>query len=71
MRKYLHLRKHVDALTALHLSRFRGNSALMGYVCSHRDCPDLRMDELKPFSVPPWMLEKMQRAMEAQREADL
>lgn len=40
-------------------------------VRAHRDCPDLRMDELKPFSVPPWMLEKMQRAMEAQREADL
>ncbi|XP_056885599.1 deoxynucleotidyltransferase terminal-interacting protein 1 [Takifugu flavidus] len=37
----------------------------------YKDCPDLRMDELKPFSVPPWMLEKMQRAMEAQREADL
>ncbi|XP_056130080.1 deoxynucleotidyltransferase terminal-interacting protein 1 [Lampris incognitus] len=33
----------------------------------YRDCPDLKMDELKPFSVPPWMVEKMQRAMEAQR----
>lgn len=40
------------------------------FMRSHRDCPELRMDELKPFSVPPWMLEKMQRAMEAQREAD-
>lgn len=36
-----------------------------------RDCPDVRMDELKPFSVPLWMVEKMQRAMEGQREADL
>lgn len=37
----------------------------------YRECPELRMDELKPFSVPPWMVEKMQRAMEAQRDADL
>lgn len=36
-----------------------------------RDCPDVRMDELKPFSVPQWMVEKMQRSMEAQRDADL
>ncbi|XP_015258761.1 deoxynucleotidyltransferase terminal-interacting protein 1 isoform X1 [Cyprinodon tularosa] len=36
----------------------------------YRDCPDVRMDELKPFSVPPWMVEKMQKAMEAQRDAD-
>uniref|UniRef100_A0A3P9C1E7 Deoxynucleotidyltransferase terminal-interacting protein 1 n=1 Tax=Maylandia zebra TaxID=106582 RepID=A0A3P9C1E7_9CICH len=36
----------------------------------YRDCPDVRMDELKPFSVPQWMVEKMQRAMEAQRDAD-
>lgn len=35
-----------------------------------RDCPDVRMDELKPFGVPPWMVEKMQRAMEAQRDND-
>ncbi|XP_029989790.1 deoxynucleotidyltransferase terminal-interacting protein 1 isoform X2 [Sphaeramia orbicularis] len=35
----------------------------------YRDCPDVRMDELKPFSVPIWMVEKMQRAMEAQRDA--
>ncbi|XP_017158757.1 deoxynucleotidyltransferase terminal-interacting protein 1 isoform X2 [Poecilia reticulata] len=34
----------------------------------YRDCPDVRMDELKPFGVPPWMVEKMQRAMEAQRD---
>ncbi|XP_051249827.1 deoxynucleotidyltransferase terminal-interacting protein 1 [Dicentrarchus labrax] len=37
----------------------------------YKDCPDVRMDELKPFSVPVWMVEKMQRAMEAQRDADL
>ncbi|XP_068598584.1 deoxynucleotidyltransferase terminal-interacting protein 1 [Brachionichthys hirsutus] len=37
----------------------------------YKDCPDVRMDEMKPFSVPLWMVEKMQRAMEAQREADL
>ncbi|KAF7645396.1 hypothetical protein LDENG_00205200 [Lucifuga dentata] len=37
----------------------------------YKDCPDIRMDELKPFSVPLWMVEKMQRAMEAQRDADL
>ncbi|XP_013883114.1 deoxynucleotidyltransferase terminal-interacting protein 1 [Austrofundulus limnaeus] len=36
----------------------------------YRDCPDVRMDELKPFTVPPWMVEKMQRAMEAQRDCD-
>uniref|UniRef100_A0A3B5PS19 Deoxynucleotidyltransferase terminal-interacting protein 1 n=1 Tax=Xiphophorus maculatus TaxID=8083 RepID=A0A3B5PS19_XIPMA len=36
----------------------------------YRDCPDVRMDELKPFGVPPWMVEKMQRAMEAQRDND-
>lgn len=36
----------------------------------YKDCPDVRMDEMKPFSVPPWMVEKMQRAMEAQRDAD-
>lgn len=39
-------------------------------VCAFRDCPDVRMDEMKPFSVPIWMVEKMQRAMEAQRDAD-
>lgn len=39
-------------------------------VCD-RDCPDVRMDELKPFTVPAWMVEKMQRAMEAQRDVDL
>ena len=36
-----------------------------------RECPDLRMEELKPFSVPIWMVEKMQRAMEAQRSEAL
>ncbi|KAM9759292.1 deoxynucleotidyltransferase terminal-interacting protein 1-like isoform 2-T2 [Menidia menidia] len=35
----------------------------------YRECPEVRMDELKPFSVPPWMVEKMQRAMEAQRDS--
>ncbi|XP_048878326.1 deoxynucleotidyltransferase terminal-interacting protein 1 [Brienomyrus brachyistius] len=33
----------------------------------YRDCPELRLDELKPFMVPLWMIEKMQKAMEAQR----
>ncbi|KAI1891032.1 hypothetical protein AGOR_G00159700 [Albula goreensis] len=33
----------------------------------YRDCPDLKLDELKPFAVPVWMIEKMQKAMEAQR----
>ncbi|XP_015220586.1 deoxynucleotidyltransferase terminal-interacting protein 1 [Lepisosteus oculatus] len=33
----------------------------------YRDCPDLKLDELKPFTVPIWMIEKMQKAMEAQR----
>uniref|UniRef100_G3NG94 Deoxynucleotidyltransferase terminal-interacting protein 1 n=1 Tax=Gasterosteus aculeatus TaxID=69293 RepID=G3NG94_GASAC len=36
----------------------------------YKDCPDVRMDELKPFSVPLWMVEKMQRAMEGQRDTD-
>ncbi|XP_078139623.1 deoxynucleotidyltransferase terminal-interacting protein 1 [Centroberyx gerrardi] len=36
----------------------------------YKDCPDVRMDELKPFSVPVWMVEKMQKAMEAQRATD-
>uniref|UniRef100_A0A3B4AUI5 TdIF1 C-terminal domain-containing protein n=1 Tax=Periophthalmus magnuspinnatus TaxID=409849 RepID=A0A3B4AUI5_9GOBI len=35
----------------------------------YKDCPEVRMDEMKPFSVPLWMVEKMQRAMEAQRDA--
>ncbi|XP_077386237.1 deoxynucleotidyltransferase terminal-interacting protein 1-like [Festucalex cinctus] len=35
----------------------------------YKDCPDVKMDEMKPFSVPLWMVEKMQRAMEAQRDA--
>ncbi|CAL8401312.1 unnamed protein product [Arctogadus glacialis] len=37
----------------------------------YKECPDLRMEELKPFSVPIWMVEKMQRAMEAQRSEAL
>uniref|UniRef100_A0A6Q2ZF70 Deoxynucleotidyltransferase terminal-interacting protein 1 n=1 Tax=Esox lucius TaxID=8010 RepID=A0A6Q2ZF70_ESOLU len=34
----------------------------------YKDCPDLKMTpvELKPFTVPLWMIEKMQKAMEAQ-----
>ncbi|KAL0977897.1 hypothetical protein UPYG_G00162930 [Umbra pygmaea] len=34
----------------------------------YKDCPDLKMTpvELKPFTVPLWMVEKMQKAMEAQ-----
>ncbi|KAL6112314.1 dnttip1 [Pungitius sinensis] len=36
----------------------------------YKDCPDVRMDELKPFSVPLWIVEKMQKAMEAQRDTD-
>ncbi|KAG7493579.1 hypothetical protein JOB18_012251 [Solea senegalensis] len=37
----------------------------------YKDCPDVKMDEMKPFTVPSWMVEKMKRAMEAQRDADL
>uniref|UniRef100_A0A672NDX7 Deoxynucleotidyltransferase terminal-interacting protein 1 n=1 Tax=Sinocyclocheilus grahami TaxID=75366 RepID=A0A672NDX7_SINGR len=38
----------------------------------YKDCPDLKLDELKPFLVPIWMVEKMQKAMEAQKsENDL
>ncbi|KAJ8358606.1 hypothetical protein SKAU_G00151310 [Synaphobranchus kaupii] len=33
----------------------------------YRDCPELKLDEMKPFAVPLWMIEKMQKAMEAQR----
>uniref|UniRef100_A0A4W3JF89 Deoxynucleotidyltransferase terminal-interacting protein 1 n=1 Tax=Callorhinchus milii TaxID=7868 RepID=A0A4W3JF89_CALMI len=29
----------------------------------YRGCPELRMEELKPFGVPNWMLEKMQKYM--------
>ncbi|XP_072296182.1 deoxynucleotidyltransferase terminal-interacting protein 1 [Eucyclogobius newberryi] len=35
----------------------------------YKECPDVHMEEMKPFSVPVWMVEKMQRAMEAQRDA--
>ncbi|CAL1612938.1 unnamed protein product [Knipowitschia caucasica] len=34
----------------------------------YRDCPDVHMEEMKPFSVPLWMVQKMQRAMAAQRD---
>uniref|UniRef100_A0A9J8A8E4 Deoxynucleotidyltransferase terminal-interacting protein 1 n=2 Tax=Cyprinus carpio TaxID=7962 RepID=A0A9J8A8E4_CYPCA len=38
----------------------------------YKDCPELKLDELKPFVVPIWMVEKMQKAMEAQKtESDL
>ncbi|XP_023264043.1 deoxynucleotidyltransferase terminal-interacting protein 1 [Seriola lalandi dorsalis] len=37
----------------------------------YKDCPDVKMDEMKPFTVPLWMVEKMQKAMEAQRDSDL
>ncbi|XP_067314893.1 deoxynucleotidyltransferase terminal-interacting protein 1 [Pseudorasbora parva] len=38
----------------------------------YKDCPELKLDELKPFLVPIWMVEKMQKAMEAQKtESDL
>ncbi|XP_041634025.1 deoxynucleotidyltransferase terminal-interacting protein 1 [Cheilinus undulatus] len=37
----------------------------------YKDCPEVRVDEIKPFNVPAWMVEKMQRAMEAQRDSDL
>lgn len=33
----------------------------------YKDCPDLKLDELKPFVVPIWMVEKMQKEMESQR----
>ncbi|MFT7811978.1 deoxynucleotidyltransferase terminal-interacting protein 1 [Arapaima gigas] len=33
----------------------------------YRECPDVRLEELKPFAVPQWMIEKMQKTMEAQR----
>lgn len=33
----------------------------------YRSCPDLKIDELKPFMPPPWMIEKMQRYMETVR----
>ncbi|XP_065135551.1 deoxynucleotidyltransferase terminal-interacting protein 1 isoform X2 [Paramisgurnus dabryanus] len=33
----------------------------------YKDCPDLKLDELKPFQVPIWMVEKMQKAMEGQK----
>nr|XP_005986754.1 PREDICTED: deoxynucleotidyltransferase terminal-interacting protein 1 isoform X2 [Latimeria chalumnae] len=33
----------------------------------YRDSPELKMDELKPFVVPIWMIEKMQKYMESVR----
>ncbi|XP_037108490.1 deoxynucleotidyltransferase terminal-interacting protein 1 isoform X3 [Syngnathus acus] len=36
----------------------------------YKDCPDVKLEEMKPFSVPLWMVEKMQRAMEAQRDTE-
>ncbi|XP_051997468.1 deoxynucleotidyltransferase terminal-interacting protein 1-like [Xyrauchen texanus] len=38
----------------------------------YKDSPELKLDELKPFEVPIWMVEKMQKAMDAQKsENDL
>ncbi|XP_077458038.1 deoxynucleotidyltransferase terminal-interacting protein 1-like [Stigmatopora argus] len=37
----------------------------------YKNCPDVKLDEMKPFSVPAWMVEKMRRAMEAQRDSEL
>ncbi|KAF3855561.1 hypothetical protein F7725_016284 [Dissostichus mawsoni] len=54
----------------------RATGGKMAYLLIEEDIQDLarsddyRMDELKPFSVPVWMVEKMQRAMEAQRDID-
>lgn len=50
----------------LHNAPWESNTCM----CLFRDCPDVRMDELKPFSVPVWMVEKMKRAMEAQRDQE-
>ncbi|XP_004068937.1 deoxynucleotidyltransferase terminal-interacting protein 1 isoform X1 [Oryzias latipes] len=36
----------------------------------YRESPEVRMDELKPFTVPIWMVEKMQQAMEVQKNVD-
>ncbi|MGH0178560.1 UNVERIFIED_CONTAM: hypothetical protein FKN15_077854 [Acipenser sinensis] len=33
----------------------------------YRDCPELKLDELKPFAVPIWMIEKMQKSMDGMR----
>ncbi|XP_039591217.1 deoxynucleotidyltransferase terminal-interacting protein 1 isoform X1 [Polypterus senegalus] len=33
----------------------------------YRDCPELKLDELKPFRVPIWMIEKMQKTMDSMR----
>ncbi|XP_041096019.1 deoxynucleotidyltransferase terminal-interacting protein 1-like [Polyodon spathula] len=33
----------------------------------YRDCPELKLDELKPFAVPLWMIEKMQKSMDGMR----
>nr|XP_033770157.1 deoxynucleotidyltransferase terminal-interacting protein 1 isoform X2 [Geotrypetes seraphini] len=33
----------------------------------YRGSPELKMDELKPFTAPPWMIEKMQKCMESMR----
>lgn len=33
----------------------------------YKDCPEVKTEELKPFSVPPWMVDKMRKTMEAQR----
>ncbi|XP_029467465.1 deoxynucleotidyltransferase terminal-interacting protein 1 isoform X2 [Rhinatrema bivittatum] len=33
----------------------------------YRDSPELKMEELKPFTAPPWMIEKMRKYMESMR----
>uniref|UniRef100_A0A3B5QQ29 Deoxynucleotidyltransferase terminal-interacting protein 1 n=1 Tax=Xiphophorus maculatus TaxID=8083 RepID=A0A3B5QQ29_XIPMA len=58
--------KHADLFKCRRAADLWGGARCDEY----RDCPDVRMDELKPFGVPPWMVEKMQRAMEAQRDND-
>ncbi|XP_077582627.1 deoxynucleotidyltransferase terminal-interacting protein 1-like isoform X2 [Stigmatopora nigra] len=37
----------------------------------YKGCPDVKLDEMKPFSVPAWMVEKMRQAMEAQRDSEV
>lgn len=33
----------------------------------YRDCREMRLDELKPFTAPPWVIEKMRKYMEYMR----
>uniref|UniRef100_A0A3B4FVU1 Deoxynucleotidyltransferase terminal-interacting protein 1 n=1 Tax=Pundamilia nyererei TaxID=303518 RepID=A0A3B4FVU1_9CICH len=68
--KYAADAKDKQWLAERHHMRATGGKMVRNYETRQLDCPDVRMDELKPFSVPQWMVEKMQRAMEAQRDAD-